>query len=51
MGRELRGIRGKEAIRAFLRAGGQLRPGKGDHINIKMPTGMIILFLEGKNLK
>jgi predicted RNA binding protein YcfA (HicA-like mRNA interferase family) len=42
MGKELRGIRGKDAIKAFLRAGGIERPGKGDHVNIKMPNGMII---------
>jgi len=42
MGRELRGIKGKDAIKAFIRAGGIKRPGKGDHINIKMPNGMII---------
>lgn len=42
MGRELRGIKGKDAIKAFISAGGIKRPGKGDHINIKMPNGMII---------
>jgi len=42
MSRELRGIKGKDAIKVFLRAGGIERPGKGDHINIKMPNGMII---------
>ena len=42
MSRELRGIKGKDAIKAFLRAGGIERPGKGDHVNIKMPNGMII---------
>jgi predicted RNA binding protein YcfA (HicA-like mRNA interferase family) len=42
MSRELRGIKGKDAIKAFLRVGGIERPGKGDHINIKMPNGMII---------
>jgi len=42
MGRELRGIKGKDAVKAFIRAGGKKRPGKGDHINIKMPNGMII---------
>jgi hypothetical protein len=39
MGRELRGVKGKDAIKAFLRAGGIERPGKGDHVNIKMPNG------------
>jgi predicted RNA binding protein YcfA (HicA-like mRNA interferase family) len=42
MAKDLRGIRGKSAIKAFLRAGGVERPGKGDHTNIKMPNGMII---------
>lgn len=42
MTRNLRGIKGKDAVKAFLRAGGALRPGKGDHINIKMPNGMIV---------
>jgi len=42
MSKELRGIKGKDEIRAFIRAGGKERPGKGDHINIKMPNGMII---------
>jgi len=42
MGKELRGIKGKEATKAFIRAGGIERSGKGDHINIKMPNGMII---------
>ena len=51
MGRELRGIRGKEAIRAFIKVGGQLRSGKGDHINIKMPNGMIVTIPGRKELK
>jgi len=42
MGKKLRGIKGKEAIKAFISAGGIERSGKGDHINIKMPNGMII---------
>jgi len=42
MSKSLRGIRGKDAVKAFLKAGGEVRPGKGDHINIKMPNGMII---------
>jgi predicted RNA binding protein YcfA (HicA-like mRNA interferase family) len=51
MGRKLRGIRGKDAIRPFIKAGGKLRPGKGDHINIKMPNGIIITFPGRKELK
>jgi predicted RNA binding protein YcfA (HicA-like mRNA interferase family) len=41
-GRQLRGIRGDEAVRAFVRAGGIQRKGKGDHVNIKMPNGQLI---------
>ena len=40
--RELRGIRAVDAIAAFVRAGGQRRTGRGDHINPKMPNGRII---------
>jgi len=35
----LRGIIGKDAIKAFLKAGGVSRTGKGDHVNIKMQNG------------
>ncbi len=42
MGRQLRGIRSEEAVRAFVRAGGVRRGGKGDHVNIKMPNGRIL---------
>jgi len=49
--RRLRGIRGHEAVRAFVRAGGVMRQGKGDHINIKMPTGAIITLPWSKELK
>ena len=51
MGRELRGIKGRDAIKAFLSAGGIERPGKGDHINIKMPNGMIITVPDKRELK
>jgi len=51
MARVLRGIKGKDAIKAFIRAGGKKRPGKGDHINIKMPNGMIITILGKGELK
>jgi predicted RNA binding protein YcfA (HicA-like mRNA interferase family) len=51
MGRELRGVKGKDAIKAFLRAGGIERPGKGDHVNIKMPNGMIITIPGKEELK
>ena len=51
MGRELRGIRGEEAIRAFLKAGGIRRGGKGDHVNIKMPNGRILTVPGTRELK
>ncbi len=41
-GRQLRGIKGEEAVNAFVRAGGMQRPGKGSHVNIKMPNGLLI---------
>ncbi len=42
MPRKLRGIRAIEAIKAFERAGGIRRGGKGDHVNLKMPNGLIV---------
>ena len=50
-GRQLRGVKGKEAVKTFVRAGGVIRPGKGDHINIKMPNGMIITIPDRGELK
>ena len=47
----LRGIKGKDAIKAFLKAGGINRTGKGDHINIKMQNGQIITIPISKELK
>jgi predicted RNA binding protein YcfA (HicA-like mRNA interferase family) len=41
---ELRDVRPRDAIAAFERAGGAVRYGKGDHVNIKMPNGQIITF-------
>jgi len=41
-GRQLRGIKGEEAVKAFVRAGGIQRSGKGSHVNIKMPNGQLI---------
>jgi predicted RNA binding protein YcfA (HicA-like mRNA interferase family) len=45
---QLRGIKASDAIKAFEKAGGIRRIGKGDHINIKMPNGRIIT-LRGKD--
>ena len=42
MSPELRGLKARDVIKAFQRAKGVLRSGKGDHINIKMPNGRII---------
>jgi predicted RNA binding protein YcfA (HicA-like mRNA interferase family) len=39
---ELRDVRPRDAIAALERAGGLVRHGKGDHVNIKMPNGQII---------
>jgi predicted RNA binding protein YcfA (HicA-like mRNA interferase family) len=44
---QLRGIKASDAIKAFEKAGGIRRSGKGDHINIKMLNGRIIT-LRGK---
>ena len=41
-GKQLRGISGGKAIKAFMKAGGQKKKGKGDHVNIKMPNGQLI---------
>jgi predicted RNA binding protein YcfA (HicA-like mRNA interferase family) len=48
---KLTGIKGKEAIKAFIKAGGVKRKGKGDHVNIKMPNGQIITIPSSKELK
>jgi predicted RNA binding protein YcfA (HicA-like mRNA interferase family) len=42
---------GKEAIKAFLKAGGTVRHGKGDHINVKMPNGQLITIPVSGDLK
>jgi predicted RNA binding protein YcfA (HicA-like mRNA interferase family) len=35
-------VKGKDAVHAFVKAGGIVRQGKGDHVNIKMPNGQLI---------
>lgn len=37
-----RGLKSEDVIRAFENAGGVRRPGKGSHVNIKMPNGQLI---------
>jgi len=34
--------KGNDEVRAFVNAGGIVRSGKGDHVNIKMPNGLLI---------
>lgn len=50
-GRQLRGVSGDEAIRAFVKSGGTRRGGKGDHVNIKMPNGQLITIPSHRELK
>lgn len=47
----LRSVSGKEAIKAFIKAGGIVRRGKGDHVNIKMPNGQLITIPVSGSLK
>jgi predicted RNA binding protein YcfA (HicA-like mRNA interferase family) len=47
----LRSVSGKEAIKAFTKAGGFVRRGKGDHVNIKMPNGQLITIPVSGDLK
>jgi len=47
----LRGVNGKDAVKAFVKAGGVVRLGKGDHLNIKMPNGQLITIPVSGDLK
>ena len=47
----LHNIRGKDAVKAFVKFGGIERKGKGDHVNIKMPNGMLVTIPGNKELK
>lgn len=47
----MRGVSGKDAVKAFVRAGGTVRQGKGDHVNIKMPNGQLITIPVSGDLK
>jgi predicted RNA binding protein YcfA (HicA-like mRNA interferase family) len=49
--KQLRNINGKDALKAFIKAGGIPRKGKGDHFNVKMPNGQIITIPGSKELK
>ena len=46
-----RNVKGQDAVKALVKAGGSVRPGKGDHVNIKMPNGQIITIPVPKGLK
>ena len=46
---ELRDIRPTDAVRAFERAGGERRQGKGSHINVKMPNGYVVTIPASKS--
>jgi len=50
-GKRLRGVKSSEAIKAFVKAGGYKRRGKGGHINIKMPNGQLITIPSRGELK
>jgi len=51
MSKILRGIKGSDAVKVFVKIGGIKRKGKGDHINIKMPNGQLITIPVSKELK
>ncbi len=51
MSKNLHNIKGKEAIKIFVHFGGVERGGKGDHVNIKMPNGIIITIPGNKIIK
>jgi len=48
---QLRGSKASDAIKAFEKAGGIRRSGKGDHVNIKMPNGTIITLRDKDEVK
>ena len=47
----MRGVSGKDAVEALIKAGGNVRQGKGDHVNIKMPNGQLITIPVSGDLK
>jgi predicted RNA binding protein YcfA (HicA-like mRNA interferase family) len=44
-------VKGKDAVKVFVKAGGIVRQGKGDHVNIKMPNGQLITIPVSGDLK
>jgi predicted RNA binding protein YcfA (HicA-like mRNA interferase family) len=51
MTKKLHNIKGQDAIKVFIHFGGIEKKGKGDHINIKMPNGIIVTIPGNKDLK
>ena len=52
MERELRGIRGEDAIRALVKARGVRRGGKGDHVeNVTTSNGRILTAPGNREMK
>lgn len=51
MNPQLGGTKASDAIKAFEKAGGVRRSGKGDHVNIKMPNGRIITLRDKDEVK
>ena len=51
MNPQLRATKASDAIKAFEKAGGVRRSGKGDHVNIKMPNGRIITLRDKDEVK
>ena len=47
----MRGVSGKDAVKAFIKAGGIVRQGKGDHVHIKMTNGQLITIPVSGDLK
>jgi predicted RNA binding protein YcfA (HicA-like mRNA interferase family) len=47
----MRGVSGKDAVKAFIKAGGIVRQGKGDHVNIKMTNGQLVTIPVSGDLK
>jgi predicted RNA binding protein YcfA (HicA-like mRNA interferase family) len=44
-------VSGKDVVKAFVKAGGAVRQGKGDHVNIKMPNSQLITIPVSGDLK
>ena len=47
----LKGVSGKEAVNAFVKACGTIRTGNGDHVNINTPNGQLIILPTSGDVK